>query len=141
MENYIPRLRENYIPRLEKLGFLVTPEGVERIIRTSNSLTIGVYQLLKNPSIMIFLETGNDGILEEEVKSIEMLQKEKIPGYALSKEAAIEYLNHGISSKQKMLQENKIPSHAPSKQSVIEQLTHEILLKQNLLKRIQKIEY
>ena len=56
---------KSYIPELRKKGLLVTPEaGSERIIRTSKNLTIGLYQFIKNPSIMIFLYMGNDGILE-----------------------------------------------------------------------------
>lgn len=98
---------ENYIPKLRKLGFSIIQEGNEGVIRTSNGLSIGKYQILENPPIRIFLDTGDNKILEEELNSIEMLQENKIPYTPLSKELIIQELTKDLPETKNLLEKIK----------------------------------
>ena len=98
---------ENYIPRLKKLGFFIIQEGNAGVIRTSNGLSVGMYQIPKNPPIRIFLDTGDNKILEEELNSIEMLQENKIPYKTLSKELIIQELTKDLPETKNLLEKLK----------------------------------
>ena len=104
---------EDDILKLKNLDFLV----VEGMIRNKKFTSVAMFQFSKNPPIKVFLDTGNNKILKEELDSIEILDENDIRYTAPSKKSAIDYLIHEIS------------------------LNHEVPLNQCLLERVKKIRY
>ncbi len=97
-------MSEDYLQELKEAGLLVKLlDKNQGLIYSKNRQVVGFYDTREKPPIRVgFSPEHGNNMLEEEIKSAELLKKRGIPYYIYNKRA-IEQVEREISEKQNLL--------------------------------------